>query len=405
MDIFTTLGARIEEAWQRADFDELALPALASAALREARLHEQIGLDDVLRWVLEAPTLPHQEDIQATFGEPPVTVYHGRRLHIQVLYWLTATTSIHRHGFTGAFLVLHGSSLHSRFSFRRRRRVSSRMAVGDLHIRSTDLLEKGDVVEIERDLTHSLFHLEAPSATVVVRSLGEDEAGPQYSYLPPSLAIDPFYREPTTERRMQALGLLLRSKHADYDTLAAGLAARSDLHTVYLVLEQAYRQLGDRARVSRLVEAAQERHGPVIGEIIASIEEALRRSKISRLRRSVRDPEHRYFLALVQNLPDRGAIYAMVRQRYPVGDPRDRVVAWARDLSGVDKIGIDFDDPLNQCLFAALVDSRSDDEVMEKLEAEFGAAQVSAQAAALAEHRERMRRTALAPLFYAGASG
>jgi len=279
------------------------------------------------------------------------------------------------------------------------------MALGDLSVRSTDLLEKGDVVEIERDLTHSLFHLEAPSVTVVARSFGENEAGPQYNYFPPSLAIDPFYREPTTARRMQALGLLLLRGCSEYDALAAALAARSDLHTVYLMLEQAYRRLGDRARVNRLADAARERHGSIIDEITASIEEELRRRKITRLRRSVRDPEHRFFLALAQNLPDRAAIYAMVRRRYPTGDPRDRVIGWAHDLSGVDRIGIDFDDPLNRCLFAALVDSRGDGEVVERLEAEFGAAQVSAQAAALADHRERMRRTALSPLFRAGATG
>ena len=142
---FDELGARVERAWEGADLDERAFPRIAAGALREARLHERLGAADVVRWVLAAPALPEQGDIEATFGDPPVTVYQGRRFHAQVLLWREGSTATHRHGFCGAFAVLEGSSLHARYAFEERRRVSSRMSIGDLRLLDADVLERGHV--------------------------------------------------------------------------------------------------------------------------------------------------------------------------------------------------------------------------------------------------------------------
>lgn len=399
MDAFEALGAAIEAAWLSADYDELRFPAIAARVLHETRIHEAVSADDVLRWAVSAPRLPKQDDIEASFGEPPITVYAGVRFRIDVLFWLTASTSIHRHGFTGAFQVLHGGSLHSRYAFTARRRICAQMLIGDARILGAELLRRGDVVAIERELTHCLFHLEAPSATVVVRTRGEAEGSPQYEYRPPSLAIDPFYREPTQKRRLQALELLLRAGRADHDEVAAGLIEGSDLTTAYLVLRQAYRAIDDRARVEKLLAVAARRHGAVIEEIATVLREELRRWAIHRLRVDVRDPDRRFFLALAQNLPDRESSYELIRARHPEAEPRERVLAWARELSGVDRIGIDLEDDLNVVLFGALLDGCSEGEMLDRLREEFDPAEVDAQVEGIRGQVARMRKTVLAPLF------
>lgn len=403
MRTFDDLGRAIEAAWQGVSYDELAFPAIAAGALREARIPEQLGADDVLRWLLTTAELPEQDDLESKFGEPPITVYKGRRFYIQVLFWLTSSTSIHRHAFTGAFQVLHGSSLHSRYEFQLRRRVCSQLLLGDVRLRSAEILQRGDVVEISRDLAHCLFHLEAPSATVVARTFGELEGSPQYEYRPPCVALDPFFEEPVLTRWLQGLELLHRSGSPRYDELAADLLARADLHTAYLVLQHAYRKLGDLSRAAPLLAAAERRHGPVIAELAAALLEERRRRLIFRLRASVRDPERRLFLALAQNLPDRDAIYALIRRRSPDGDPRAQVLAWARALSGVDRIGIDLEDELNCRLFEALLDGCSNAGIIDRLREEYDGEQLAAQAEVLGRCIARMRRTVLAPLFRAAA--
>ncbi len=334
---FEQLGARLEEAWERVDFDEQPFPALAVAALREARLERAMGSLDVARWALEAPRLPQQDDLDANFGDPPLTVFRGRRFYIQVLLWREGRTAIHRHGFSGAFLVLDGASLHVRYTFDVRRRVSSRLLLGDLRPAGVELLARGEVVPITCELAHAVFHLEAPAATVVIRTFHEDAGQPQYSFRPPFVAYDPFHREPQATRQLQVLRLLWDTRPAEGDALAEALVARADLLTTWLVVGEA--QQGPRA--ARLLAAARRRHGRTIDELAAVVAEDCRRADLGRLRKKTLDPEQRFFLALLQNVPHRAGIEAMIRQRHPHDAPRARILGWLQALSGVDAIGVD----------------------------------------------------------------
>ena len=399
MGAIEALGDRIEEAWQRLDFDEQPFAALAAAALREARLERVVTGLNVARWVLEAPRIPLQDDLAARFGDPPITVYRGRRFFIQVLFWQEGRTAIHRHGFSGAFLVLEGSSLHLGYAFDVRRRVSSRFLLGDLRATGVELLARGDVREIAGDQVHAVFHLEAPAATVVIRTFTEDLGQPQYTYRLPSVAYDPFHSEPQATRQIQVLRLLWETRPADGDALAAELVARADLHTAWRVLDEAQRGPGSAARAAPLFEAARRRHGATVDDLAGVLAEDRRRGDVGRLRREVKDPDQRFFLALLQNVPHRAGIEAMVRARHPEGEPRARILAWLEALSGVDAIGIDLADELNRAIVGALLEGRSPSGVIEALAEVFDPAQIEAQREALARHCERIRATALAPLF------
>jgi hypothetical protein len=404
MQPFSDLGARVEDAWAASDFDELALPLIAASALSAARIPEQVSGDDVLRWLLGASSLPSQADLAASFGQPPVTVYRGRRFHVQVLYWLHGSTTVHRHGFSGAFQVLEGGSLHSRWSFSPERRVSSRMIIGRTRLLGCELLRRGDVVPITPDLTHGLFHLEAPSATIVVRSDGETEPGPQYEYHPPAVGVDPFHVDPLVERWLQALRLLRASGHAEHDALAEGLVARADLHTVFRVLDQTQREGADFELLDALVEAARRRHGAVVDELARAVREGVRRRAIHRLRREVKDPDLRFFLALLQNLPDRDAIYRLVAERLGGADPRAAVLRWIGELSGTARIGVDTSGHLERVVVESLLDGGGEEALFARLAEVFDAGSIAAEREAVLEHTARIGRTLLAPLFARGAS-
>ncbi len=394
--IFDELGAGIEAAWRGADYDDRALPAIAARALREAGLPDRVTKQDVLRWLLASDAIPQQEDIAATFAEPPVTVYHGRRFQVQVLFWLDGSTSVHAHGFVGAFQLLDGPTFQCRYAFTPRRRVSARFALGDVTLVAAEILERGQVVEIDQELIHATFHLEAPSATVVVRSYGEPH--PTFTYAEPSVAVHPFYEEPLLARWLQALTLLIRSADPDYQRCAVELLRRSDLHTTFRVLEHAYRKLDDLERAAPLLLAARQRHGAAADELIASLDDQRRRQKLFSLRGVARDPDTRLFLAMLMSLPSRDAIFTLIKARYPTEDPRAKVIAWARALSGVDRIGVDLDDDLHGVLFEALLDGATEAELFARLRAVFDDADVEAQIPEIRAAAARLRRTALATL-------
>lgn len=395
---FQDIGAEIEAAWSAAGHDDGAFPTIVTRVLAARRPDLHVGVMDVIEWVLTTPELPLQYDVHAIFAEPPVSVYDAPRFHMQVLLWRAGTTAIHEHGFVGGFIVLEGHNLHTAYRFDPRVEISPRLQVGDVRLTRAELLSKGDVVAITPDLKHNVFHLEAPSATLVVRSYPERE-GPKLDYFAPSLAFDPFNVDPHVLRRTQVLRLLLHCEHARHDELCARLLEGGDLATAWDVLEQSCNEIPDPARVARLVDAARRRHGAVIDDLVAVIDEQRRMRHALRLHAAERDPELRFFLALLHSVPHREAILELVSRRYPGADPRARVRGWAARLSGVDRIGVDLEDPVNRALFEAMLDGCAPADTLGRLAAEFDAASVAAQADQVMEHRRALERTVLGPLF------
>src|SRR5262249_25955269 len=117
MQFFEDLGALIERRWRGENYDENAFPVVASEALAETTPSERIDPWDIIPWPPHRNSLPAHRPPPAIFGAPPITLYAGPRFHIDIYFWLDGTTSIHQHGFCGAFQVALGSSLHSSYSF------------------------------------------------------------------------------------------------------------------------------------------------------------------------------------------------------------------------------------------------------------------------------------------------
>ncbi|MFO0604324.1 MAG: hypothetical protein U0324_14170 [Polyangiales bacterium] len=400
MRLFHELGETIEARWRAADYDEAAFPALAAEALQTRALHRELGWADVLRWVLESDALPFQDDVKGRFGDPPVTVFHGRRFFIQVLLWREGSTSIHRHGFSGAFQVLEGTSLHTRYDFTRTRRVSSHLELGALRLRDASTLARGAVEPITADLAHALYHLESHAATIVVRTYREDDAGPQFSYRAPGLAIDPFYDDPVATRQAQSLRFFRTADPVGGDALAERLAARADLHTGYLVLSEIARGAGSAARVDRVVAALRARHGDDVAALLHDVvREEMRERRVLELRDGADDADQRYLLALLANLHDRESVLALVKERAPDADPR----AWAMEhlagLSGADRLGVDLDDAFTLDAALALLDLDDDRAVLARLAEVYPRDEITAQRDDVLAHLARLRRSALRPLF------
>ena len=117
MNTFRELGLGILDRWRRADFDRDAFPDIAATALAERPPSVDVSPADVVRWVHESPTLVPQADIDSKFGQPAITVFRCEAFYIDVLFWVDGTTAIHQHRFSGAFHVMRGSSLQSRYRF------------------------------------------------------------------------------------------------------------------------------------------------------------------------------------------------------------------------------------------------------------------------------------------------
>lgn len=207
---FGKLGEGIERQWRTLDYDQDAFNAIAVEMLASAGIVGSIGSEDILDWAMTSRQLPAQHDLAATFGQPPLTMYRTERFHVSVLFWLSATVSIHEHGFEGAFGVLDGSSIHSSWTFEQTLSISTNLKLGTVRRNSTELLEIGAIRPILAGPSgaHSLVHLDTPSATVVIRTCADPRHHLQYNYLVPGVAINPEYPDQTLVKKCQLIKLI-----------------------------------------------------------------------------------------------------------------------------------------------------------------------------------------------------
>src|SRR5690242_1291134 len=138
---FTELGRTVLGRWKRENFSLEAFPKLACAALQRSAPSKHVDLATLMRDFLLSDEQPFQTD--SPFGEPEIVAYSHPRFYIQLLFWLDGTTAIHQHEFSGAFHVLHGSSIHAHYTFENATPVTPYLRVGDVKMESIELLETG----------------------------------------------------------------------------------------------------------------------------------------------------------------------------------------------------------------------------------------------------------------------
>jgi hypothetical protein len=334
MKAFTELGHDIERRWRRRHYHSRAFPEIAVDALRRAKIPSKVRPRDVLEWALGDHPMPQQFDLGSLFGEPPITMYDSAQFIIDVLFWNDGTTAIHEHGFSGAFQVLGGSSVHGVYSFTPTQEISGTFKIGTCQLQEMELLRRGDLRPIlgGGDFIHSLFHLDRPSVSIVVRTKHDAELGTQLSYLPPSIAHAPFVRDYRTVRRVDALGALRQLGDDHYFASLEAHAADMELPTLFLALQRHYRET-DAPRMKDVIRKARARHGRAFDLVLTALAEERRKTAIVKLRQRAHDPALRYFLAVMMNAPDRRTVGALLRARFGGSDPVALVVRHLKKLA------------------------------------------------------------------------
>lgn len=342
---FENMGSRVEKAWQKNEFDERTFPGIAEQALLESPPSQHLNFWDVVKFVFFTGPLPQQFDLEAKFGQPPVTVYWHHEFHIEVLFWIEGMPEIHQHSFSGAFHVMHGSSLHTQWSFDGHQRISTRLLLGKLHSDKAELLKKGDTRAIEAgpSFIHATYHLDRPSISVVVRTNREEDYFPQYVYLPPSIAYAATEPEPVIARRSQMIQMLSQAgRSEELIALILHFVERADAVSVFHCLLDSYSLLKDESDRNRICTAAARRNPALLEALLPALQEREKRNRIAALRRRVSNPDLQFFLGLLMNIPDCQSIFELIRSRQPRSKPVARIAGWMQELSGLGLLEVRF---------------------------------------------------------------
>jgi predicted metal-dependent enzyme (double-stranded beta helix superfamily) len=211
MEYFEKLGSETGRLWKKLNYDERRFPEVATDVLTQMPSSRHTSFEEVVRYALMSETLPYQADPGASFGQPPLTVYESRGFRVEVLFWTGVTPSIHQHAFSGAFHVMHGSSIHISWGFDFQERVSTHFHYGRVDMKKAELLKLGDIRPIVAGtgFIHTTFHLDLPTVSVVVRTTNEQDQLPQYSFYPPSIAYNTRDNESYLRRKSQILAMLI----------------------------------------------------------------------------------------------------------------------------------------------------------------------------------------------------
>lgn len=248
-------------------------------------------------------------------------MYRARDFYIDVLLWLDGTPSIHEHSFSGAFRVLDGSSVHVPHRFHVQEAVS-RLMFGDLRVEGGEVLRRGDTRPIAAGQggIHSLFHLDRPSATVVVRTYYEPWAAPQRVFFRPGVAYDSFYRDATLARRPEALAALRRVDPPEATVLGREMVSQSDPLGAFLIVDHWFNHFDRSQGLSELIEVLVSKQG-LPAELRDMFEDRQREASLLAHRRMLHDPRHRLLLAVVVTLPDRPTRAKILAAFFPDHDP------------------------------------------------------------------------------------
>jgi hypothetical protein len=332
-DVFLSIGGQLALAWEKAGLDEEVFPQLAQEALENANLPDRFKPQDLLDAVLHDRRLDTIQTVSA-FGDLSLTLYRSTRFYIEALYWVNGTTSIHQHGFSGAFQLLSGESISGEHEFKTAHRVNGAFYIGDLELISSVHLRKGMIRTISSGarFIHSVFHLALPSVTLVVRTTSDPGALPQFDYRPPHLKLDPTRIDVSITKRIHAWNLMVNTaqKEQIQETLM-GAVQQLPLDQVYWILRSF--PLGAlKGTLSHELLAIVEAR-PYGTKLLRSIECEKIDTKLASSRSRIQDEDTRLFVAMLLNLRKASVMAKYISNYYPhFAEPKMKIAEFIVQL-------------------------------------------------------------------------
>lgn len=271
------LATYIEERIGKIKDFNLEFPILAKEALAQFEPESKLDEHWITQWLCQTENPPYQNAANR-FGDPPINLYISDNFYIEALIWYPSSTSIHGHGFCGAFKVLQGVSLHAQYSFNPKPHQDD-VAVkeGALELTNLELLSPGMAFPIKpfEEFIHAVSHLGTPSITLVVRnpiSKVPEDIFKQYQYFHQGLATLSFYREALLQRQLDLLCTHLRNNSGAFMAHLTNYLKVADLQQkIYLALNLPNRLASHNAEKEMALELVHNKLGLIMSQKVKSI--------------------------------------------------------------------------------------------------------------------------------------
>ena len=338
---FSTLAQAFSGRWSAQGRTAGSLPEVAEKTLLDVELPPGVDTAAILRYAARCAELPEQQR-EDRFGQPPLILYRADDFYIQALIWIEGTTAIHDHGFSGAFMVADGSSLHVKHDFDEAGDMGDdRLQFGRLRPRTPEILRPRSVQRLDpgRGFIHALFHLAMPSATIVIRDW-ETAGVRQYTYLGPGLAYQQWWNDREFTRRMDSLDSLRRIDPGASWAMCSELVTSSPCWEAFQVLRHTASATHYGQESQDLLGLFAQRYPDLEHLLPVAFQTLDSQRKVLIRREMLAELHHRVFLALLANLPQPADTEAVIEQLFPGREPIDLLIEWAEELAAPQLRGI-----------------------------------------------------------------
>jgi hypothetical protein len=361
-------GETLRRAWDAQGFRPAAFGALAAGTLAEL---VRGGVD--LPRILAA--MPHCARTIPQLASPAaasVTLFDDARFSLTAHVWILGASEIHDHGFHGAFTLVEGALLHSRYRFHPDAPGplcdAAPLALGELVGAGHERLVPGVVRTLAPGDVHAVTPISTPS---VVLGLRTSRAAPAHRFLRSGLAYLPGEPDAPTRKALEELEVLRTLKHPGLMGRAIELAEAATPWSAFQILRRLARLVSERDLAERLAELPR-RLEAIAARVHAELAHARRARHCDYLRQQALGPELRLLVTLLHRVEEREELLALLAEALPGLPAGERLVRGLEHLAErapaavPSLLGFELDEATRSIL-AELVAGGSDGDVVARL--------------------------------------
>lgn len=280
-------------------------------------------------WAACQQPLPKQVNFNSGFGQPPLVVFEAPGFYIEVLFWFPSRTSIHGHGFTGAFRVLDGYSIQVEYRFEEESVPEDGIRLGKTVARGIEMIAPGKICPIlgRDDFIHTVAHMGNPSLTLVARTHGSKEMQ-QFTYLRSGFAHLSHRQKQSVARQADVLEAVFKARPDAFLGRLVDFLAGSDSVTFFRVLSQLQTRLSLAVFSKQVLPTVRERFGVSHARALAALDDVMRTNGLWGMISGLKDPRKQLLLALGELFPDEQERDALICQSLGVPDARPVLEEW-----------------------------------------------------------------------------
>ncbi len=167
--VIKELYLSIHSEWMRMKYEPSGFPEAATIALKRCKLHENFNLNSLLEHMVSKD---HQAHRLGTHPAAAIPLIRSSYFNVYIHFWIDEVADLHSHQWGGAFTILDGEAIHSRYGFEESRFFHSDLRIGSMKYLGIERLLRGDVVKVEPGLNfvHGVAHIPRPSVSLSVRN-------------------------------------------------------------------------------------------------------------------------------------------------------------------------------------------------------------------------------------------